>query len=52
MDPTTPPNTTPFMIAGYVVLVGGILLYIASLIIRYKQAITDWLFLDELERSK
>ncbi len=49
MTPTTPPNTTPFLIAGYVVLLGGLVLYVVTLFWRYKQALADRAFLDEIE---
>ncbi len=50
MEPTLPPETTAYMIAGYVVLVGGILVYLATLWLRYRQALEDWRLLEELRR--
>lgn len=52
MTPTVPPNTTPFLIAGYGVLLGGIVLYVLTLVLRYRQALADRRFLDEIERSQ
>ncbi len=52
MEPTVPPNTTPYLIAGYVVMLGGLLLYIVSLVVRYRQARADLAFLDEMGRSE
>ncbi len=51
MDPMTPPNTVNFMIAGYVVLLGGLLVYLVTLRIRYRQVEVDKRFLEELRRT-
>lgn len=50
MEPTLPPETTSYMIAGYVVLVGGILLYLATLWLRHRHAREDWQLLEELSQ--
>ena len=51
MDPMTPPNTVNFLIVGYIVLLGGLLVYLVSLRIRYRQVQVDKQFLEELRRT-
>ncbi len=51
MDPMTPPNTGNFLIVGYIVLLGGLLVYLVSLRIRYRQVQVDKQFLEELRRT-
>ena len=47
-----PANTTSFMIAGYAVIFGMILIYIISLYVRQKNLLQDLEVLQELEDQK
>jgi hypothetical protein len=44
-----PANTTSYMIAGYAVILGMILIYIISLYVRQKNLLQDLEVLQELE---
>ncbi len=44
-----PPDTTVYMMAGYVVMLGGILLYLVSLWVRYRQVQADMALLEEID---
>ncbi len=44
-----PANTTSYMIAGYTVIFGMILIYIISLYVRHKNLLQDLEILQELE---
>jgi hypothetical protein len=45
------PNTSAYMIAGYVVIFGVILIYLASLAIRRRNLKQDLEMLEDLDRS-
>lgn len=47
-----PANTTSYMIAGYAVIFGMILIYIISLYVRQKNLLQDLEVLQELEDQK
>ena len=49
---TTPANTTSYMIAGYAVIFGIMLLYLISLIVRTRNLQADLEVLRELESEK
>ncbi len=46
------PNTMNYMIAGYAVLFGGLLIYLSSLYIRRRNLRQDLDMLRELEKSE
>jgi CcmD family protein len=46
---TGPPDTTAYMIAGYVVIFGVILVYLASLVVRRRNLKQDLELLEELD---
>ena len=43
------PDTTNFMIAGYVVIFGTMMIYLASLILRFRKLRRDEQTLDEMD---
>lgn len=47
----TPPDTSQYMIAGYAIAFGVMLLYIASLIIRYRNLKRDIAMYEEMEEG-
>lgn len=47
----TPPDTSQYMIAGYAIAFGVMLLYIASLIIRYRNLKRDISMYEEMEEG-
>lgn len=48
----TPANTISYFIAGYVVIFGVLIFYLASLIIRWRNLKQDENLLSELERKE
>ena len=46
------PETTSFFIAGYAVIFGGLLIYLASLWLRFRNLRQDDKVLDELEKKE
>lgn len=48
----TPPNTSPYMIAGYAIAFGVMLLYVASLYIRHRNLKHDLTMLEEMDKDK
>ena len=48
----TPPDTSQYMIAGYVIAFGVMLLYVASLFIRYRNLNRDLSMFDEMDKDK
>jgi hypothetical protein len=46
------PDTTNYMIAGYTVILSGILLYLLSLVIRKRNLERDLLMLHEIEQKE
>jgi hypothetical protein len=48
----TPPDTSRFMIAGFVVIFGTMLLYLASLVIRWRNLRGDLHVLHDLEKRQ
>ncbi len=49
IDPT--PDTSGYMIAGYIVIFGIMLIYLVSLIVRYRNLRQDLDTLEELEKK-
>lgn len=49
---TTPANTNGFLIAGYAVIFGVMLLYLISLSIRRRRLEQDLALLEEIEQEK
>ena len=47
-----PPDNTPFMIAGYAVIFGIMIIYTTSLILRRRSLMRDLEILDELEEQE
>ncbi len=45
----TTPDTTAYLIAGYSVILGGLLLYIASLVVRWRALAREERWLSEVE---
>ena len=41
------PQTGNYMIAGYVVILGGMALYVASLVIRFRRRLRELVMLEE-----
>jgi hypothetical protein len=48
----TPPDTSIYMIAGYAVAFGVMLLYVASLYIRYRNLTRDMSMFEEMDKDK
>jgi hypothetical protein len=46
-----PPNTNSYMIAGFAVIFGVILIYLASLFIRYRLLQHDLKILEDLDKK-
>jgi hypothetical protein len=47
----TTPDTTAYLIAGYSVILGGLLLYVASLIVRWRGLAREEHWLSEVEQG-
>ncbi len=47
-----PPNTDAYMIAGYIVIFGVMLIYLVSLIVRQRSLRKDLELLEDLESGK
>lgn len=52
MPADAPANTLSYMIAGYVVIFGTMLIYLASLVVRRKNLHQDEETLEELEQKE
>jgi len=48
----TPPDTSQYMVAGYAIAFGVMLLYVLSLIIRSRNLNRDVSILEEMEKDK
>lgn len=48
----TPPDTSQYMIAGYVIAFGVMLIYVASLFIRTRNLNRDMSMFEEMEEDK
>jgi len=48
----TTPDTTAYLIAGYSVILGGLLLYVISLMVRWRALAREERVLAEIERSE
>jgi hypothetical protein len=48
LQQTLPPDTSAYMIAGYAVIFGAMLLYAASLVLRKKNLEQDMVLLEEM----
>jgi hypothetical protein len=49
---TLPPDTSTYMIAGYAVIFGSMLLYVLSLVIRRKNLEQDLVLLEEMREKE
>ncbi len=47
----TTPDTTAYLIAGYSVILGGLLLYVVSLIVRWRTLAREERWLREVEQD-
>ncbi len=47
---TTPPDTSAYMIAGYVVIFGGLFLYLLSLTLRRRRMEQEQRALEEIQK--
>jgi len=47
-----PPNTDAYMVAGYIVIFGVMLIYLVSLVIRQRSLSKDLELLEDLENGK
>ncbi len=47
----TTPDTTAYLIAGYSVILGGLLLYVVSLIVRWRALTREARWLSEVEQG-
>lgn len=47
----TPPDTSGYMIAGYAIAFGVMLIYVLSLIIRFRNLKRDLSMLEEMEKQ-
>jgi hypothetical protein len=47
-----PPDTSQYMIAGYAIAFGVMLLYVASLFIRFRNLDRDMSMLEEMDKDK
>ncbi|MDK1029059.1 MAG: hypothetical protein QGM50_04100 [Anaerolineae bacterium] len=47
----TPPDTSGYMIAGYAIAFGVMLIYVLSLIIRYRNLNRDLSMLEEIDKG-
>lgn len=52
MDPQGPANTLSYMIAGYVVIFGVMIVYLASLVVRWRNLRQDEEMLEEVEEQQ
>jgi len=48
----TPPDTSQYMIAGYAIAFGVMLLYVASLYIRFRNLNRDMAMFEEMDKEK
>lgn len=48
----TPPDTSGYMVAGYAVAFGVMLIYVASLFIRFRNLNCDLAMLEEMDEEK
>jgi hypothetical protein len=48
----TPPDTSGYMVAGYAIAFGVMLIYVASLFIRYRNLNRDLSMLEEMDKDK
>jgi hypothetical protein len=48
----TPPDTSQYMIAGYVISFVVMILYVASLVIRFRNLNRDRSMLEEMDKDK
>lgn len=48
----TPPDTSQYMIAGYAIAFGVMLIYVASLFIRYRNLDRDLSMFEEMDKDK
>jgi len=48
----TPPDTSQYMVAGYAIAFGVMLLYVASLVIRSRNLNRDMSMLEEMDKNK
>jgi len=48
----TPANTTVYMVAGYTVIFGIMLIYLVSLVVRFRNLRQEEHLLEELEKEK
>jgi hypothetical protein len=48
----TPPDTSQYMIAGYAIAFGVMLIYVASLFIRYRNLNRDLSMFEEMDKDK
>ena len=48
----TPPDTSQYMIAGYAISFGVMLLYVVSLFIRHRNMKRDLYMLEEMDKDK
>lgn len=48
----TPPNTSGYMIAGYAIAFGVMLLYVVSLAVRFRSLQQDLSTLEDLDETK
>ena len=48
----TPPDTSQYMIAGYAIAFGVMLIYVASLFIRYRNLDRDLSTFEEMDKDK
>ena len=47
-----PPDTSQYMIAGYAIAFGVMIIYVVSLFIRYRNLVRDLSFLEEMNKQK
>jgi hypothetical protein len=47
----TPPDTSSYMVAGYAISFGVMLIYVASLFIRYRNLNRDLSMLEEMDKQ-
>jgi hypothetical protein len=48
----TPPDTSQYMVAGYIIAFGVMLIYVASLFIRSRNLNRDMSMLEEMDKDK
>lgn len=52
MDPQGPANTVGYMVAGYSVIFGVMIVYLVSLIVRWRNLRQDEQMLEDVEEQK